>query len=71
MPLGIADWTDTEPAHWWQAVASAVRGLDLPAEIADAVLREPWPLKATTAMRLADRPTDDVWIRVDNPLAAR
>ncbi|MEU6860039.1 IucA/IucC family protein [Glycomyces sp. NPDC046736] len=67
----LADWTDTEPAQWWSVVASDVRGQGLPAEIADAVLREPWPLKATTAMRLADHPTDDLWIRVDNPLAAR
>jgi hypothetical protein len=35
-----------------------------------AVLKAPWPIKATTAMRLADNPTADIWVQIDNPLAA-
>nr|BFF25794.1 hypothetical protein GCM10025732_37590 [Glycomyces mayteni] len=66
----FADWSGTDPGQWWSAVAAQVQGLGLEAWIADAVLRDPWPLKATTAMRLADNPTDDIWARVDNPLAA-
>jgi staphyloferrin A synthase len=66
----LAVWTGTEPGRWWSTVATAVRGLDLPAPLADAVLHDPWPIKATTAMRLADDPTDDIWASVHNPLAA-
>jgi staphyloferrin A synthase len=66
----FAAWSDTDPSKWWAEVAHGVRDLDLEPWIARAVLREPWPIKATTAMRLAERPTDDIWVRVDNPLAA-
>ena len=34
------------------------------------LLRDPLPVKATTAMRLAADPLDDRWALVDNPLAA-
>ncbi|MEU5871295.1 IucA/IucC family protein [Glycomyces sp. NPDC047369] len=66
----FAAWSDTDPGKWWSTVAKEVRGMGLEPWIADAVLRDPWPLKATTAMRLADNATDDIWVRVDNPLAA-
>jgi siderophore synthetase component len=66
----LAAWTGTDPGRWWSTMASAVRGLDLEPEIGSAVLQDPWPIKATTAMRLADDPTADIWVRVDNPLAA-
>lgn len=66
----FAAWSGTDPGQWWATVAKAVRDLDLEPWIARAVLREPWPIKATTAMRLADRPTEDIWVRVENPLAA-
>jgi hypothetical protein len=66
----FAEWSDTDPGKWWSQVATAVRDLGLDPWIARAVLREPWPIKATTAMRLADRPTDDIWTAIDNPLAA-
>ncbi|GAA1693586.1 IucA/IucC family siderophore biosynthesis protein [Glycomyces endophyticus] len=66
----LAAWSDTDPGRWWSTVAGAVRGLALEPWIADAVLRDPWPIKATTAMRLAANPTDDIWVRVANPLAA-
>ncbi|THV26196.1 IucA/IucC family protein [Glycomyces paridis] len=66
----FAAWSDTDPGQWWSTVADGVRALDLEPWIASAVLREPWPIKATTAMRLADDATDDIWVNVDNPLAA-
>lgn len=66
----LATWTGTDPGTWWSTVAAAVRDLDLAPHIRRAVLRDPWPIKATTAMRLSDHPTDDIWARTDNPLAA-
>jgi siderophore synthetase component len=56
-----------DPQRLWGIVAAAVRG----AGTADAevMLREPLPVKATTAMRLAAEPLDDVWTHVDNPMA--
>ncbi|GAA2145879.1 IucA/IucC family protein [Glycomyces algeriensis] len=66
----LAEWSDTDPGKWWSTVASAVRDLDLDPWIADAVLRHPWPIKATTAMRLAAKPTEDIWVSVENPVAA-
>ena len=56
-----------DPARLWGIVAAAIRG----AGTADAaaILRGPLPLKATTAMRLAADPLDDIWAAVDNPLA--
>lgn len=66
----FAAWSDTDPGKWWSTVARAVRDLGLEPWIRDAVLREPWPIKATTAMRLAANPTADIWARVENPLAA-
>ncbi len=50
----------------WRVAAGAVRGgVD-----GDAVLAGPLPVKATTAMRLAEDPLTPVWAYVDNPLAA-
>ncbi|MCD0442762.1 hypothetical protein LO763_03870 [Glycomyces sp. A-F 0318] len=66
----LATWTGTDPGQWWAAVADAVRAMALPAPVQAAVLRDPWPVKATTAMRLADDPVADLWAAVDNPLAA-
>jgi staphyloferrin A synthase len=66
----FAAWSGADAGKWWAPIADAVRDLDLEPWIARAVLCDPWPIKATTAMRLADRPTDDIWVRVDNPLAA-
>lgn len=65
----LAAWTGTDPGRWWATVAEAVRDLDLPHEVHAAVAEAAWPIKATTAMRLADNPTDDIWTTVDNPLA--
>lgn len=56
-----------DPARLWGIVAAAIRGT----ATADAatILTGPLPLKATTAMRLAADPLEDIWARVDNPLA--
>jgi siderophore synthetase component len=50
----------TEPAALWAAVPPHPRLRD----------RADLPLKATTAMRLADT-VDDIWTTVPNPLAGR
>ncbi|RSM71811.1 IucA/IucC family siderophore biosynthesis protein [Actinoplanes sp. ATCC 53533] len=56
-----------EPARLWAATAAAIRG----AGTADGarLLSDPLPVKATTAMRLADDPLDDLWTTFDNPMA--
>jgi siderophore synthetase component len=58
---------DADPGRLWGIVAAAVRS----AGTADAreILRGPLPVKATTAMRLAADPLDDIWAHLDNPLA--
>jgi hypothetical protein len=63
----LARHHDAEPARSWGIVAAAIRG----AGTADAaaLLRDPLPVKATTAMRLAADPLDDVWTHLDNPMA--
>jgi len=56
-----------EPGRLWDSTAAAIRS----AGTKDAleVLSEPLPVKATTAMRLADEPLDDLWTYLDNPMA--
>jgi siderophore synthetase component len=51
----------------WGIVAAAVRGTGT--ADARAILGGPLPVKATTAMRLAADPLDDIWAHLDNPLA--
>ncbi|MER7279446.1 IucA/IucC family siderophore biosynthesis protein [Dactylosporangium sp. NPDC000244] len=51
----------------WGYVAE-VAGRCVSAEDRRAVLEEDWPLKATTAMRLAADPLEDRWCPVPNPL---
>ncbi|MFI5907728.1 IucA/IucC family protein [Dactylosporangium sp. NPDC051541] len=53
----------------WATVADAVRAGAAPADRA-VILRQDWPVKATTAMRLAADPLDDRWCTVANPLRA-
>ncbi|MFI5892127.1 IucA/IucC family protein [Actinoplanes sp. NPDC051513] len=58
-----------DPQRLWGIVAAALRETgtaDVP-----HLLREPLPVKATTAMRLAADPLDDIWAYLDNPLAAQ
>jgi hypothetical protein len=54
-----------DPTRLWGIVAAAIR--DSPD--GPHLLRDPLPIKATTAMRLAADPLDDLWAHVDNPLA--
>ena len=51
----------------WASTAAAIRR----SGTRDAVhlVAGPLPVKATTAMRLADDPLDDVWTYLDNPMA--
>jgi siderophore synthetase component len=56
----------------WDEVAGAIRAAyaDLPARAdAEALGGGPLPVKATTVMRLAAEPLDDVWTTLPNPLA--
>ncbi|MFI5494060.1 IucA/IucC family protein [Actinoplanes sp. NPDC051859] len=57
-----------DPAKLWATAAAAFAS----AGTADAaaILRSPLPVKATTAMRLAADPLDDIWTHLDNPLSA-
>jgi siderophore synthetase component len=57
-----------DPGRLWAMVADAVRGAGT-GDVA-ALLGDPLPIKATTAMRLARDPLDDIWATIDNPLAA-
>ncbi|MDT4993933.1 MAG: hypothetical protein QOH97_3825 [Actinoplanes sp.] len=54
-----------DPARLWRIVAARSVGT------ADGrrMIRDPLPVKATTAMRLADDPLADIWARVANPMA--
>jgi siderophore synthetase component len=55
-----------DPDRLWQIITRTATGTEDGRRIA----RSPLPVKATTAMRLADDPLDDVWARIDNPMAA-
>ncbi|MGK5681500.1 IucA/IucC family protein [Actinoplanes sp. URMC 104] len=57
-----------DPHRLWGIVARAVRATGT----ADAphLLTDPLPVKATTAMRLAAHPLDDLWATIPNPMAA-
>jgi siderophore synthetase component len=57
-----------DPDRLWAIVAKAVQA----AGTADVtpLLRDPLPVKATTAMRLAADPLTDIWVYLDNPMAA-
>ncbi|MEU4689306.1 IucA/IucC family siderophore biosynthesis protein [Actinoplanes sp. NPDC023714] len=59
---------DADPAHLWKILAAGMRA-DPSADTA-ALLSEPLPVKATTAMRLAENPLDDIWTHLPNPMAA-
>ncbi len=64
---------DVEPHQLWRIVHDRAEQVFLhlpPSAGADrqAVLSDPLPVKATTAMRLSPKPIDDIWARVENPL---
>jgi siderophore synthetase component len=52
----------------WDVVASTVRDTVTDTDDRKACLADTWPLKATTAMRLADDPLQDLWCQIPNPL---
>jgi siderophore synthetase component len=57
----------TDEGKAWHRVAGVVRGM--PGPDAAALFGATLPLKATTAMRLAANPVEDIWIDVPNPMA--
>jgi siderophore synthetase component len=57
-----------DPARLWAITAAVLR--DVGTADARAMLTGPLPVKATTAMRLADDPLDDLWAGLPNPMAA-
>jgi hypothetical protein len=57
----LARHHDADPLRQWAIIAGAITS--------EEMLTEPLPLKATTAMRLAADPLEDVWCRLDNPMA--
>ncbi|MCY1143316.1 hypothetical protein OWR29_35420 [Actinoplanes sp. Pm04-4] len=59
---------NSDPDRLWGMVARAVRATG--SEDVPHLLRDPLPIKATTAMRLASDPLDDLWAHVPNPMAA-
>jgi siderophore synthetase component len=66
--IAVLSREGADSARLWDGVAAALRGTGT----ADAahLLSAPLPVKATTAMRLAEDPLDDVWTYVANPMAA-
>ncbi|MEV4514816.1 IucA/IucC family protein [Dactylosporangium sp. NPDC049525] len=52
----------------WDVVAGTVRDTVTDTDDRKACLADTWPLKATTAMRLADDPLQDLWCHIPNPL---
>jgi siderophore synthetase component len=64
----LAAWTGTDPGRWWRTVDHGLA--EIGGDAAGQLRKRPWTIKATTAMRLAAKPTEDIWVPVDNPLAA-
>jgi siderophore synthetase component len=61
----------TEPEEFWRLVAATARASAAELDGADiaALFGPTLPIKATTAMRLADDPLRDIWATLPNPLA--
>ncbi|MDI6105041.1 IucA/IucC family siderophore biosynthesis protein [Actinoplanes sp. NEAU-A12] len=55
-----------DPDRLWQITAAALHGTT----DTRALLTDPLPVKATTAMRLATNPLHDQWTHLPNPMAA-
>jgi len=55
-----------DPDRLWRIIAGSTRGTGDSRHL----MTNPLPVKATTAMRLADDPLDDIWAHVPNPMAA-
>ncbi|SNY44818.1 IucA/IucC family protein [Paractinoplanes atraurantiacus] len=60
-------WHGADRRRLWGIVAAAIR--DTGTTDVPHLLRDPLPVKATTAMRLAADPLDDLWAHLDNPMA--
>lgn len=60
---------DLDPDEGWLRVASSWRRHDSPYGDGAALFAPTIPVKATTAMRLATDPLEDIWASVPNPLA--
>ncbi|MFF5225802.1 IucA/IucC family protein [Dactylosporangium sp. NPDC000521] len=52
----------------WDTVAATLHTTVTDPDDRKACFADTWPLKATTAMRLADDPLDDLWCHIPNPL---
>ncbi|MEV8503789.1 IucA/IucC family protein [Actinoplanes sp. NPDC051475] len=65
--VAVLERGGADPAKLWATAAAAVASAGT--SDAAALLAEPLPVKATTAMRLAADPLDDVWTHLDNPMA--
>ncbi|HEX6686654.1 MAG TPA: IucA/IucC family protein [Candidatus Limnocylindrales bacterium] len=64
---------DLDPLQLWRIVRERAEAIfvHLPPTSggdAKALLHDPLPVKATTAMRLAAQPLQDIWATIDNPL---
>jgi staphyloferrin A synthase len=69
----LASETGAEPDRMWADLAAVVRAAAQPgshgAGDVAAILGETLPIKATTAMRLAAQPLEDLWAPIRNPMA--
>ena len=65
----LARCTDLDPADGWRRIAEVWRPRREQHADGSAMFAATVPVKATTAMRLADQPLDDRWAAVPNPLA--
>ncbi len=52
----------------WDVVAGVIRDAVTDTDDRKACFADTWPLKATTAMRLAEDPLQDLWCQIPNPL---
>jgi len=59
----------TDPDDFWRLVAATLRETAREVPEATELFGPTLPIKATTAMRLAEDPIEDVWTTVPNPLA--
>jgi hypothetical protein len=60
---------DLDPADGWRRIAEVWRPRYHQHADGSVMFAATVPVKATTAMRLADQPLDDRWAAVPNPLA--
>jgi siderophore synthetase component len=60
-----------DPDRLWAITAGVLRDCATGTHLGDvrSLLTDPLPVKATTVMRLADDPLDDVWAPLGNPMA--